>query len=87
MDKGAWQATVHGMAKSQIQLFTWHTPRKERKPEIIKDMVKTAKYPYGEWKETREMKIMDVKNYSEMCGAVQSEFVFVMLLCECHLSV
>jgi len=37
-------------------------------------MVKTAKYPYGKWKETREMKIMDVKNYNEMCGAVQSEF-------------
>ena len=45
------------MAKSQIQLFTWDTPRIEWKPEVIKDMVKTAKYPYGEQKETREMKI------------------------------
>ena len=40
---------------------------KEWKPEVIKDMVKTAKYPYGEQKETREMKIMDVKNYNEIC--------------------
>ena len=42
-------------------------PSKEWKHEVIKDMVKTAKYPYGEQKETREMKIMDVKNYNEIC--------------------
>ena len=83
MDKEAWQATVHAMAKSQIQLFTWHTPRIEWKPEVIKDMVKTAKYPYGEQKETREMKIWMWK-ITMKCAGVGGGSNWI---CICHAAV
>ena len=36
VDRGAWQATVHGVTKSQKQLITQHNNKKEIKKSCIK---------------------------------------------------
>ena len=55
MDRGAWQATVHGVTKSRTQLSDYHFFLNEQEPDAINNNTMRCYEPCSPNEETAEL--------------------------------